>query len=369
MITGTFPPLKCGVGDYSSILFETLSNKNDLSIYIITTEGIGYMDSANVFSIIKKWNFTSYKVLMNAINKINPDIVHIQYPTTEYKKYTFINFLPVVLKLKKYKVITTVHEFSDSSLLGQLRVLPNLIFSDAIIVVDPRFKNDATKFKLVKQDSIHYINIGSNIPMSSLAHKEKKQFKEKVLGDNNKFVIGYFGFINEKKGLETILNALVELKKTKYEIVFLVIGELNESDNYHKKLKNMIIDLELQDEVVITGYLPKEDVGNYISITDMMALPFVNGVSSRNGSFLAAIQENKSVITTNPENSRLDIEYNKVYFLEKYDEVDKFKGFVELFINADKSSDNIDVNMDNTRINWGNIGDEHYNLYKSLISD
>lgn len=370
MITGTMPPAKCGVGDYTEILSNGLAKIDDLELSVITTQGLGDKEpDYKVYPIVKKWDFSCINIILNKIDEIKPDIVHIQYPTTEYKKYIFINFLPFILKCKNYTVITTIHEFSDNSSLGKFRLCPNILFSKKIIVVDPRFKEDILKKSIFKHKDVQYVNIGSNIPKSNINDSERVEIRQKILASQDTFIIGYFGFINSKKGVETIINSISKLIDNGIENVkFLIIGELSKDDNYHLMLLNMIEELKLKENVYITGYLPKEEVGKYINITNVMALPFANGVSPRNGSFLAAKQESKPVITTRPKTGENDKLFSNVYYLENYNDIE---GFIRIINNLIKDSNRAvpNNNQNNSEIDWNSISYKHYEIYTNALKE
>ena len=87
MISGSFPPVKCGVGDYTEQLCNWLANHTAMNLitsYYPEREVDSYPWS--VFDAIESWNFRSLFKIIHLIRNINPDIVHIQYPTTSYKK-------------------------------------------------------------------------------------------------------------------------------------------------------------------------------------------------------------------------------------------------------------------------------------------
>lgn len=367
MITGTMSPAKCGVGDYTEILCNELSNKNDVNLSVITTIGLGEgISKYKVYPIVERWNIHALGTILKKLEEISPDVVHIQYPTTEYKKNIFINFLPFILKLKKYKVVTTIHEYSDNSKLGKIRIWPNILFSDSVIVVDPRFKKEINDKTIFKNKIVNYVNIGSNIPKSYINDNERIELKLQIFNSERLFVIGYFGFINNKKGLETILYSLSNLIHNEgKDVKLLIIGNLNPKDDYHKSLIDLIDKLNLRKYVHITGYLSKEEVGKYINITDVMAFPFVNGVSPRNGSFLAAIQENRPVITTLPKTNDFELHVDKIQFLNNYDDSAALASKILTLVNNGLSN-NKEENKTDNNIDWKTISERHIEFYYEL---
>lgn len=367
MVTGTLPPAKCGVGDYTDKLCSNLAKKK-IEVYAVTTQDLGFNNSLyNIIPQIKKWNLTNYFKILKVIKTTNPDIVHIQYPTIMYKKNLCINLLPIGLKMMGFKVITTLHEYSDCSMKAKLRMQPNLYFSDALIIVDSIYKNDIIKNKLLKNKLIKYINIGSNITKSNLSQNDKMELRKKILGeDSNKSIIGYFGFIHKKKGLESILYSLNNLKKEGVlNSKFLIIGDLDKNNKYHLSILELINKLNLIDDVSVTGYLPEHEVANYLSITDFIVLPFEDGLSPKNGSFLASIQEGKAIITTKRKTGNLFISDN-IYYLENNKDVRQLCLLIKKLQESANYIKNF-TSIDN-EFSWDNIAEKHKKFYLNIIN-
>ncbi|MGL4873343.1 MAG: glycosyltransferase [Clostridium sp.] len=347
MITGSFPKDKCGVGDYTSLLIEELEKKIDIKILTSTKNIV----RQNLNNSIKNWKISNIVNILKEVDKSKTKIIHIQYPTIGYGKSVAINILPLFLKIKGYKVITTIHEYSDNSKLGKIRTGISVFFSNKVIVVDPRYKEDMLKSLWLKNKKIDYINIASNIPRGE---REKKIDKE------NK-IMGYFGFVNESKGIETILEAMKKLKdEKKLETKFLIIAELDKNNEYHSKVLSLIENLGLEEWVIVTGYLEAEVVGGYIKATDYFVLPFVNGYSPKNGSMLAALQENKIVVTTKAKYDYKDFE--GLVLLEKYNDVTKL---VEIIENMQREKyKGYEINVE--KFTWGYVAKEHMKIYENI---
>ncbi len=298
-ISGAFPPMKCGVGDYLYQLLSEMGKMRNLNISLITSsECIEQMQGVSIYPIIKRWDFTAFPQIIKTVSKIRPDIVHIQYPTIGYKKYLFPSFLPVLLKvLGVKKIVQTWHE--PLSRKGLFRYFPNLLVDSIIINVESDYLNKLPNFyaNLLNKKIRCYIPISSNIPMSKLDNKEKLSLRKRIFKEQyQKNIIAYFGFITPNKGLEYLFQAANPEKDS-----ILLICELKESDKYHNKIKDIINSDRWKKNVVLTGYLPNEKVADYLAIADMAVFPFIKGCSERNGSVLAALLQNTFVITTSFE--------------------------------------------------------------------
>ncbi|UXZ09753.1 glycosyltransferase [Clostridium perfringens] len=74
-------------------------------------------------------------------------------------------------------------------------------------------------------------------------------------------------------------------------IRLLILSELSKENEYQKKkIIDMIEHYDLNDKILITGFINSSDeVSKYLKITDLSILPFRDGVSERNGSFFSCI--------------------------------------------------------------------------------
>jgi len=83
-ITGSYPPMKCGVGDYQYNLAKSLSKTNDVNIGVLTStdaKPVSETDNVEVYPIIRDWGIGRIFKIVKFIRDWDPDIVHIQYPT------------------------------------------------------------------------------------------------------------------------------------------------------------------------------------------------------------------------------------------------------------------------------------------------
>ena len=86
MITGSFPPDICGVGDYTDVLVKNLKRKKiDIGVF-------NYKD----------WKLKKIFRIKNEICKERSDIYHLQYPTQGYGYSLVPSFLSLLFFRKKF---------------------------------------------------------------------------------------------------------------------------------------------------------------------------------------------------------------------------------------------------------------------------
>lgn len=362
MICGSYPPDKCGVGEYTCSIVAEMNKDINNEIYVFTSTSIITKSKITKFGE-RKWLLKDVLYLYNLIKMLKCDIIHMQFPSKAYRKSFGIIILYIALSIK-YKTMITVHEYSDSPFIGKIRTLALIIFSKRILVVDKRYKDDLIKILPFYKEKIKYIPISSMIPKNNIEENEIAitSLKKCVVQDfHNKIILGYFGFVNKSKGIESLINLGAKLKKMGIDFKLLFLCEFNINDEYHCNLIKIIKDKNLTADIKITGYLDNIEVANYISICDFMIYPFVNGLSTKNSSFLAAEMQGVPVITTKPKLNSFNKETvnSNVYFIEKFNDVDSI---VDIIISYKGSGRIKDIMIES----WSNISDKITNIYKQL---
>ena len=293
-IVGSFPTMKCGVGDYTHRLSEELARKGN-EVHIITSNKANpKSDLLHIHNIVEKWDMSAFKGIMSKLKEIKPDMVNIQYPGFEYNKNLVVSILPIEIKRKlKCKVTATLHEYECFTLKSKIRLYINFLKLDKIIVAEEEFIEKIKKD--FKKTDIIYIPISSNVPKSKITQEKKKELLEKY-NLTDKKVISYFGFAVPTKGIEYLLESVSKLDD---DVKLLFIGELDSNNEYQKSLLDLIEKLEIKEKVILTGFFEDEkDVADLLEISNVCVLPFVEGVKTRNGSFLASYNQTIKVVTT-----------------------------------------------------------------------
>ena len=112
MITGTFPPMRCGVGEYTETLVRSLTRQPGVEVGVLTDREASVRepgDPFRVFPVIEEWRAAEFSKVASVVREFRPDLVHIQYPTLAYR-----NWLPWLLPLRLQwlglPVVQTWHE-------------------------------------------------------------------------------------------------------------------------------------------------------------------------------------------------------------------------------------------------------------------
>ena len=103
-ITGEFPPMPGGVGDFTRILAERLQALAH-DVHILSRQGTRH-DKLPV-STVGGWGAGSLPRIRAWVRRIKPDVVNLQFQTAAYGMSPFIHFLPDFVAAP---VVTTFHD-------------------------------------------------------------------------------------------------------------------------------------------------------------------------------------------------------------------------------------------------------------------
>lgn len=315
-ITGEFPPMQGGVGDYTWSLGVALTQRG-VDVHVLTSNKAGpahLIPSGidDVYADITNWRWGLARHVQSVVREVQPDVVHIQYQSAAYDVHPAINLLPRALRKVKQSPATAVtfHDLRTPYIFpkaGPLRWRANLALADhanAVIVT-----NAEDEARLRSEPAVagkmYEVPIGANIqPNSPTDFQRATQRAAWGVGEND-LLLAYFGFLNDSKGGEELMLAVARLAALGVPVHLLMIGgQVGASDltnrAYLQRVEQSIQDMGLSDRVHWTGYITADEVSANFCAADIVVLPYRDGVSFRRGSLMAAIAHGRPVISTEP---------------------------------------------------------------------
>ena len=260
MLSGSWPPDRCGVGDYAEQLSVALEKHG---VEVVRFGGHGF----NVTSVIE---------MKRHLAECKADILHIQYPTVGYGR----SIAPALLASLPAcpPVVATLHEFASFRFYRLPWFIPYAVCADAIVFTNG-IEQEAFRRRLgVTRAHTEIIPIGSNIPVGPVGIRKERS-------------VCYFGLIMPGKGLEQVMELARLLIPTGFEVT--VIGSIPPS--------SAAFGAEMVDRFKSIGaaiFLDEEPVGvaNLLGSQAYAFLPFPDGASDKRGSLLAAIVNGVRVV-------------------------------------------------------------------------
>jgi hypothetical protein len=358
LISGSLPPMKCGVGDYTSLFAKELGTSRDVRVLVLTdvaAERGDYGSAVEVLPIIQGWRSAEIVKILRAVRNWQADIVHIQYPTRGYGRSWTPYWLPPILGLFKVPVVQTWHEPYTGK--TRLRYLPNSVTRDMVVVVEPDYESRLPGWQrwLTRRKRFKYIPVASNIPRAELGERERAIVRAKYGAASGDLIV-YFGFASPAKGIGVLFD-IADPERDR----LILICDLDSADPYHERLRERIEREPWAGRASITGFLPVEEVGRVLAAADAAAFPFLDGVSPRNTSFLAAKAQGTFVLTTSHYRRGYDPVENTYY--ARPGDVAEMREAMRTYIGRRSGA------ATTQPAGWSSIAAEHLRLYREVLKE
>jgi polysaccharide biosynthesis protein PslF len=319
LVTGEYPPMEGGVGAFTAELGQALATIG-YDIHIITSREARpepaerrlstlqepvQLPFGQLHPFVKKWNWSSLTQVADVVLREGLDVVNIQYQAAAYDmKSPAANALPWRLQ-GLVKTAVTFHDLRVPYLLPKAawlrRFAVNFMAQQAhgVIATNPE---DYTILQQLNS-RVRQIPIGSNIDVYRPHQLEIEEARQLLGLDNEAHLLGYFGFLNETKGADTLLQALAQLDAS-YHLVF-IGGQTSSSDSENNQqfldqLQTLIRELGLTERVHWTGFVAEKRVSTFLHAADLMVMPYRDGVSLRRGTLMAVLAHGRPLLTTAP---------------------------------------------------------------------
>jgi glycosyltransferase involved in cell wall biosynthesis len=248
------------------------------------------------------------------------EVVDIQYQAAAYNMNSpAINFLPWRLR-GITKTVVTFHDLRVPYLFpkaGPLRKSAVRFMAKRAYGVITTNAGDYETLAAEIDTPLTQIPIGSNIKTYTPHHIEIGEVREHLNLTAEDCLLGYFGFLNESKGVDTLLRALSPLSE-RFHLVF-IGGQTGASDatniTYLKQMKTLVNELGLSKRVHWTGFLSDTRVSAFLHAADMLVMPYQDGASLRRGTLMAALAHGRPLITTFPSEPTLELVHGENVWL------------------------------------------------------
>ncbi len=311
IVSAEYPPSPGGVGDYTALLAAHLGEAGT-SVAVLTT-GKGDTERVGTHTIsrtVTTWDWGVRGRLREAVAAFKPDIVHLQYQTGMYQMHPAVNFLPVPARRHRPHgtrplFVTTFHDLLHPYLFPKAARLRAYVTrrlaraSDRVIATNGLDATTLAQWGVVAR----VIPIGSNIPVARTVDAQVIRARYGVAP--GAVMLTTFGLLNHSKGTDTVLGALVRLRREGIDAHLLMVGAgVGESDATNVRTENaltaQLASADVAASVTRTGALRADDVAQALAAGDLCLLPYRDGASPRRGSLLAALAQGVPVVTTTP---------------------------------------------------------------------
>jgi len=179
LVSGSYPPMPCGVGDYTAQLAKAFGRRGDVTVAVLTgipAEGV-VEEGVELFPVVRTWGISDAPSIVRRIRRWRPDVVHIQYPTHYYRGIQWV--LPMLVRIANGPVVQTWHEYYSSR--SWPSVL-NAVSPGGLVVVRPNYREKMPRWYrwLIRRKLLRYIPNASSIPAFQLTEEERAAVRERM---------------------------------------------------------------------------------------------------------------------------------------------------------------------------------------------
>jgi len=313
-VTGEYPPMQGGVGDYTRELGRVLRSQG-AKVTVLTSERAVQPDCAEfddgirVLPAIRRWDWPIWRTVRGLAADLNVDWIHVQYQTAAFGMHPAINFAPWWWRRQALRTAWTYHDLLVPYLFPKagkrLRTWTTehpAMTADLVVVT-----NEGDRLQLAhKGRAAVSIPIGSNIRGRELSPRERvarRKLRGYAEGD---LVLAYFGFLNRSKGGLALAKTLHQVALQNPSARLLMIGEqFGASDqtnrDYLQEVEALARKLGVYDRIQWTGRLPGDEVAAELNAVDVLLMPYEDGASLRRGTLMAGLVNGCAIVTTTPQ--------------------------------------------------------------------
>lgn len=292
IISGSLPPMRCGVGDYAYNLSLAISTKG-ARVYVYTLAGQGPgprrpFPGWGLAAVARRFPGFLRELAADGVGWVN-----IQYPSIGYGYRLGPQLLVFLLRFfSPVKVVSTLHEFKRARFLRKASLIPFILFSHKLVFT-ARTELEAVRRWLPIRllggpPEAAVIPVGSNIPAIIPGAVEKRRW----------FIV-FFGLFYPGRQAELVAEACGRISGAHKDAVFGIIGDIHpKHQGYYRSLRGHF------EKSVPAGRLEwhigesPEAIAKILSAASVALLPYPDGASFRRTTLMAAMMSGVPVVST-----------------------------------------------------------------------
>ena len=329
LVFPVLPPTLDGIGDHTHQLAAALAPTDDVRILTAQADhtSLPGVEVVQAYSLPPRRGILQ---LPDAVRRDPPDWLLLQFNQFSYGRWGLNPYLPLALRRIKQefpglRVAWLAHE--DVVPLTSLRFavmstwqwaqfwalgrLADQIFFTTDVWVD-------TYHSWFPDTPMQCLPVGSNIPRVEVSRSTER---ERLSIARDAFIIGYFGSLHNSRLLLTLRSALQRLRSINDRVEVLYVGTKGSA------LRAELPGVPVHD----AGALPADAVSRCFTAMDLHLTPFLDGVSTRRGSFMTGLQHGLPTVTTSGPHTApwMADAHDEAFLLAAEDDPEAFADFAQ----------------------------------------
>lgn len=331
MISPSFPPYLCGIGDYVGELRQQLSAAG-MRVSILTSAPDRQQPDVHA-RMPRDWTLANMGMVLSEIERIQPDIVHFQYPAAGYR-HGVVAALPALIKRKfpQLKLCITFQELHRERWRSRLEGFATAQVVDAVVfsMHYDRLYFRSRVGKLRAWDTgipLVCAPIPPTVPFAPRLDRATARASLNLQDDD--ILLTFFGFVRPDKGVDVLLQVFEALVEQYPQVHLALYADFTDAHRvnhatlrYRRRLLPVVERLArttgrlhhegyLADPAMLSAALLASDIG---------VLPFPDGVYETSTVLMAMFSHNVPVVSTPGETAPPDL--NKAVELARTSKVD-----------------------------------------------
>ncbi|MEW6734698.1 MAG: glycosyltransferase family 4 protein [Acidobacteriota bacterium] len=304
LITSRIPPIRCGVGDYTVQLADALHTAGMRVTILTGKDQVDHLpnNSIQIRNVLSDWRARGMIQLVQEITRLRPDRIIIQWVPFLYDRFgvnIWLPFTAAYLRLMGYFVQMMVHELWVPLNSWQYRItgpLQRLLLSFLILVSNKIAVSTTGPTRMLqsffpwRRRDIYWVPVGSNIPVVEITPVLYTQLRMEAGIAEQALVLALFSPFGAGKGLDLIESCWQQIADKDVQLI--VIGATA------AEATTALPQLATDKRVKFLGYLEPSAVSCWLQNADLLLAPFIDGMSARRTSALAALAHGLAVVST-----------------------------------------------------------------------
>jgi glycosyltransferase involved in cell wall biosynthesis len=311
LVSGSVPPMRCGVGDYTAALARSLAESGRCQVAVLTSriEGPARAPGVEVLPLIDRWRTAGLARALGIVRAWQPEVLHVQYPSQGYDGALALLLGTAARWLLGVRLVLTLHEPMDWDL--QVPAMAALIRSaSALIAVRPNLRDLLHPWRGWMVAGKRLLVVPNATPLPRLVPTaERVRAVRERFGAGARALVAYFGYVHPGRAV----HRLFEIADPRRHCLVIMGGAFDSSTAYFADVSVRAQADDWRGSCTVTGFVPAAEAAEILACADAVVMPFELGGGSWNTSLLGARNQGTFVLTTAREARGYDARENVYY--------------------------------------------------------
>lgn len=319
-VTGEYPPMVGGIGDYTRHLVQELVQQG-VEVGVLTRKKAAPKagreepnEDVRLFPEVDRWRLPVLELVRRRAAEY--DLVHLQYQAAAFDLGAAG---PLVADWLRWRggppVVVTFHDlrvpylFPKAGPLRQIALRRLARRAHAVVVTNAADEQQVRAWvePMASPPLVQVIPLGNNVSRTLPPAFDRQAWRARWGVQPGEYLMVHFGLINRSKGVPVLLKAHDRLLRAGIPVRLLFLGDpLGASDptnaEHLEEVKRLIQELNLGNGWTMwTGWLPPTEIAAGLAAADVVVLPYRDGASLRRTTLITALAHGCAVVTTAPD--------------------------------------------------------------------